>query len=95
MATANQNRLNGLKQAIGNMPRGKWYSPDTSVKKETWFISVAFGQAVGMPEVGDYVWVAKSRGAFQVVEVTKQEGEHVDKEGLKRVLFTGKVLTEL
>lgn len=95
MATAKEQRLESLKKAIGNIPRGKWYSPDTTAKKDTWYVSVAYGQAVGMPIEGDYVWVAKSRGAFQLVEVTTQEGEHVDKEGLKRVLFNCKVVNEL
>jgi len=95
MATAKEQRLEGLKKAIGNIPRGKWYSPDTTTKKETWFVSVAQGQAVGMPIEGDYVWVAKSRGAFQLVEVTTQAGEHVDKEGLKRALWNCKVVNDL
>jgi hypothetical protein len=72
--TAKQKRLEGLKSAIGDIPRGKWYSPDTGVKKETWLVSVAHGQAVGMPIEGDFVWVAKSRGAYQLVEVTEAEG---------------------
>lgn len=93
--TAKQQRLDGLKSAIGNIPRGKWYSPDTGVKKETWFVSVAHGQAVGMPIEGDFVWVSKSRGAYQLVEVTEQKGEHVDKEGLKRSLWQCKVVNDL
>lgn len=95
MATAKEQRLAALRKAIGDIPRGKWYSPDTTVKKETWFVSVAQGQAVGMPIEGDYVWIAKSRGAYQLVEVTSITGEHVDKEGLKRTLFTGKVVADL
>ena len=74
MATAKEQRLQALRKAIGDIPRGKWYSPDTTVKKETWLISVAQGQAVGMPIEGDYVWVAKSRGAYQLVEVTSITG---------------------
>ena len=93
--TAKQKRLEGLKSAIGNIPRGKWYSPDTGVKKETWLVSVADGQAVGRPIEGDYVWVSKSRGAYQLVEVTKQTGEHVDKEGLKPSLWQAKVAADL
>jgi hypothetical protein len=69
--------------------------PDTGVKKETWLVSVADGQAVGRPIEGDYVWVSKSRGAYQLVEVTKQTGEHVDKEGLKRSLWQAKVVADL
>jgi hypothetical protein len=82
-----------LKGAIALFPRGKWYSPDTSVKKSTWFVSVAHGQATGMPKVGDIVWVSKSRDAYQVVELTTEQGEHTDKEGLRRSLFTAKVLS--
>jgi hypothetical protein len=82
-----------LKGAIALLPKGKWYSPDTTVKKSTWFVSVAHGQAVGMPKVGDKVWVAKSRDAYQLVELTTEQGEHTDKEGLRRALFTAKVLS--
>jgi hypothetical protein len=46
-----------------------------------------------MPKVGDIVWVSKSRDAYQVVELTTEQGEHTDKEGLRRSLFTAKVLS--
>ena len=82
-----------LKGAIALFPKGKWYSPDTTVKKSTWFVSVAHGQAAGMPKVGDTVWVSKSRDAYQVVELTAEQGEHTDKEGLRRTLFSAKVLS--
>jgi len=95
MATAKEQRLESLKKAIGMIPRGKWYSPDTTTKKETWYVSVALGQAAGAPIEGDYVFVAKSRGAYQLVEVTTQAGEHVDKEGLKRTLWNCKVVNDL
>jgi hypothetical protein len=90
-----QDSLNQLRQAIAKFPRGKWYSPDTTAKKENWFVSVAQGQAVGMPTIGDRVWVSKSRGAYQLVELTEQKGEHVDTEGLARVFFAGKVVADL
>jgi hypothetical protein len=95
MSTKKQDTLNQLKQAIAKFPRGKWYSPDTTAKKENWFVSVAKGQAVGMPELGDLVWVTKSQKAFQVVELTKVEGEHTDKEGLSRVFYSGKIIADL
>jgi hypothetical protein len=95
MSTKKQDTLNQLKQAIAKFPRGKWYSPDTTAKKENWFVSVAKGQAVGMPKVGDLVWVSKSRGAYQVVEVTKVEGEHTDNLGLSRVFYSSKVIADL
>ena len=82
-----------LKRAIALLPKGKWYSPETTVKKTIWFVSVAHGQAAGMPKVGDKVWVAKSRDAYQLVEVATEQGEHTDKEGLRRALFTAKVLS--
>jgi len=90
-----KDNLNQLKQAVAKFPRGKWYSPDTTTKKENWFVSVAKGQAVGMPEVGDLVWVTKGRGGHQLFEVSKVEGEHTDKEGLARVTYTGKVIEEI
>ena len=90
-----KDNMNQLRQAIAKFPRGKWFSPDTSVKKETWYVSVAKGQAVGMPEVGGLVWVAKSRGAYQLVEVTEVKGEHTDKDGLARVTYSARVITDL
>jgi hypothetical protein len=90
-----KDNMNGLRQAIAKFPRGKWHSPDTTTKKENWYVSVAQGQAVGMPTIGDLVWVSKSRGAYQVVELTEQKGEHVDNVGIARVLYSGKVVAEL
>jgi hypothetical protein len=90
-----KDNMNALRQAIAKFPRGKWYSPDTDVKKTNWFISVAQGQAVGMPAVGDLVWVSKSRGAYQVVELTEVKGDHVDNVGIARVLYSAKIVAEL
>jgi hypothetical protein len=90
-----KDNMNALRQAIAKFPRGKWHSPDTTTKKENWYVSVAQGQAVGMPAVGDLVWVSKSRGAYQVVELTEAKGDHVDNVGIARVLYSAKVVAEL
>jgi len=84
-----------LKEALSLFPKGKWHSANPKDKDVPWHVTVADGQAVGKVTVGDLVWVSKSRGAFQLVEILKEEGTHTDKEGLKRTLFTGKVLTEI
>lgn len=95
MNEAMRDKMNQLRQAIAKYPRGQWYSPDTTPKKTNWFLSVVKGQAVGMPTVGDLVWVTKSQGAFQVVEVLKEEGEYTDKQGLARVTYHCRVISDL
>jgi hypothetical protein len=93
-SNANKDRLNGLKQAIAKFPRGKWYSPNPKAQQAEWFVSVALGQAAGMPKVGETVWVSKSRGAYQVVEVTATGGKHTNTEGLECQLYSATVKAE-
>ena len=91
----NSKALAALREAVGLLPRGKWYSSNPKDKDTPWYVSVADGQAAGEVTVGTFVWVSKSRSAFQVCEVLKQEGTHTDKEGLKRTLFTVRILSEV
>lgn len=87
--------LNGLRQAVAMFPKGKWYSTNPKDKETPWYVSVADGQVTGEVTVGAYIWVTKSRSAFQVVEVLRHEGSHTDKEGLKRSLFSVRILSEI
>lgn len=91
----NTQRMEALRNAVALFPRGKWHSANPKDKDTPWFVSVADGQATGTVEVGSMVWVTKSRSAFQVVEVLKAEGTHTDKEGLKRSLFSVRILSEI
>lgn len=84
-----------LREAVGLFPRGKWHSANPKDKETPWYVSVADGQAAGKVDVGTYVWVSKSRSAFQLVEVLKAEGTHTDKEGLKRSLFSVRIVSEI
>jgi len=84
-----------LREAVGLFPKGKWHSANPKDKETPWFVSVADGQATGKVDVGSLVWVSKSRSAFQLVEVLKAEGNHTDKEGLKRSLFSVRIVSEI
>jgi hypothetical protein len=82
-------QLEGVKQQL---LRGTWTSPDTTVKKETWYIQCHESQVAGKPEAGRVVYVTKSRGAFQLVELVENKGSKTDKNGLAVSLWTAKVL---
>jgi hypothetical protein len=84
--------LQDIEAAKQKMLRGTWTSPDTTVKKTNWYIQVHEGQTAGKAEAGRIVFVAKSRGSFQFVELTEQKGKSTDKLGLPVSLWVGKVL---
>lgn len=72
--------------------RGTWTSPDTSAKKETWYVQCHNAQVAGKPEAGRVVRITKSRGAFQYAELVEHKGDKTDKNGLAVSLWTAKVL---
>jgi hypothetical protein len=84
--------LQDIEAAKQKMLRGTWTSPDTTVKKTNWFIQVHDGQKAGKAEAGRVVFVTKSRGSFQFVELTEQKSKSTDKLGLPVSLWAGKVL---
>ena len=87
-----QKALQEMEAAKQKMLRGTWTSPDTSAKKSTWYIQVHEGQAAGKAEAGRLVFITKSRGAFQFVELTDKVGTGTDKLGLPTSLWNARVL---
>ena len=78
----------------GDMLRGVWTSPDTTPKKTNWFIQCHNNQVAGQPAEGRIVYVTKSRGAFQLVQLLEKKGDKTDKNGLSVSLWTATVLNQ-
>jgi hypothetical protein len=92
MNKQDQQALQDLEAAKKQMLRGTWTSPDTTPKKTNWFIQCHNSQVAGQPEAGRIVFVTKSRGAFQVVELVEKQADSTDKNGLAVSLWSAKVL---
>jgi len=86
--------LYNFQQATLKMLRGTWTSPDTTPKKTNWFIQCHNGQVAGEPSEGRIVYVTKSRGAFQLVQLLEKKGDKTDKNGLSVSLWTATVLNQ-
>lgn len=89
---ADTNRLMRFQQASRDMLRGVWTSPDTTPKKTNWFIQCHNNQVAGQPAEGRIVYVTKSRGAFQLVQLLEKKADGTDKMGLPVSLWTATVL---
>ena len=81
-----------FQMVAGDMLRGVWTSPDTTPKKTNWFIQCHNNQVAGQPAEGRIVYVTKSRGAFQLVQLLEKQGDKTDKMGLPVSLWTATVL---
>jgi hypothetical protein len=92
MNKQDQEAMKQLEGAKQQLLRGTWTSPDTTAKKETWYIQCHETQVAGKPEAGRVVYVTKSRGAFQLVELLENMGAKTDNNGLAVSLWTAKVL---
>jgi hypothetical protein len=92
MNKQDQKALLDMEEAKKQMLRGTWTSPDTTPKKTNWFIQCHNSQVAGQPEAGRIVFVTKSRGAFQLVELVEKQGDGADKNGLPVSMWTAKVL---
>jgi len=92
MNKQDQVTMAAIEAASQQLLKGTWTSPDTSAKKETWYIQCHEGQVAGKPEAGRIVRVTKSRGAFQYAELVERKGDKSDKNGLAVSLWTAKVL---
>lgn len=92
MNKQDQETMAAIEAASQNLLRGSWTSPDTSAKKENWFVQCHNAQVAGKPEAGRIVRITKSRGAFQYAELVEHKGDKTDKNGLSVSLWTAKVL---
>jgi len=92
MNSNDQKALQEAEAANKQLLRGTWTSPDTTPKKETWYIKCHKGQVAGTPEAGRIVYITKSRGSFQYAELIEQKGEGITKEGLAFTTWTAKIL---
>jgi hypothetical protein len=81
-----------FQMVAGDMLRGVWTSPDTTPKKTNWFIQCHNNQVAGQPAEGRIVYVTKSRGAFQIVQLLEKKADKTDKNGLPVSLWTATVL---
>ena len=81
-----------FQMAASVMLRGVWTSPDTTPKKTNWFIQCHNNQVAGQPAEGRIVYVTKSRGAFQIVQLLEKKADKTDKNGLPVSLWTATVL---
>jgi len=92
MNKQDQQTMAAIESRSQQLLKGTWTSPDTSAKKETWYIQCHEGQVAGKPEAGRIVRVTKSRGSFQYAELVENKGAKTDKNGLAVSLWTAKVL---
>lgn len=92
MNKQDQEALAAVEVASQKLLRGVWTSPDTSAKKDTWYVQCHNAQVAGKPEAGRVVRITKSRGAFQYAELVEHKGDKTDKNGLAVSLWTAKVL---
>jgi hypothetical protein len=92
MNKQDQATMAAIEAASQQLLKGSWTSPDTSAKKETWYVQCHNAQVAGKPEAGRVVRITKSRGAFQYAELVEHKGDKTDKNGLAVSLWTAKVL---